>query len=169
MGRNQFATNIQSKLADITCLLLLLLFVYTSASKFLNYDRFIFQMRLAPVPWMKILAPILAWLVPSIETLIAIGFVIGVLFIPAFKVKSLYASVILLLAFEIYIMVMLSSGLHLPCTCGGIISQMGWKQHLLFNGLFIIAGILSIRFLTKHKALPLRGQANDGYKGLLRA
>jgi putative oxidoreductase len=169
MGLNQSSANFRLKWVEIICFSFLLLFVYTSASKFLNYDRFVFQMRLAPVPGMKILAPALGWLVPSIEILIAAGFVIGILFVPAFKIKSLYASVILLVAFEIYITIMLLSGSYLPCTCGGIISQMGWKQHLFFNGFLILAGMLSISYLKKHKASPPTEQAKDDLKELSRA
>jgi len=131
--------------------LLCLLFVYTSASKFLDYDKFVFQMRLAPVPLMKILAPALGWLVPAVEFILAVALAVG-MFIPAIKIKALQASIFLLVAFEIYIAIMLLSGSHLPCTCGGIISKMGWKQHLLFNGFFILASSLSIKYLKEHKA-----------------
>ncbi|MCO5947935.1 MauE/DoxX family redox-associated membrane protein [Mucilaginibacter flavidus] len=130
--------------------LLVLLFAYTGMSKFLDYDKFVFQMRLAPVPLMKKLAPFLGWVVPSIEILIAMGFAVGV-YLHSIKIKALYASVILLLVFEFYIAAMLLSGSNLPCTCGGIVSQMGWKQHLFFNGFFILTGILSIKYLQKQK------------------
>jgi uncharacterized membrane protein YphA (DoxX/SURF4 family) len=155
-------------LINICVVLLCLLFVYTAASKFLDFDKFVFQMRLAPVPLMKILSPVLGWVVPVIEMVIAISLAVG-FFYPAVKTKGLYASVILLSAFEIYITIMLLSGSHLPCTCGGIISQMGWKQHLFFNGFFIIVGILSIRYLQKHKTSgPTENDSNE-YKILSRA
>lgn len=148
--------------------ILLLLFVYTSASKFLNYDKFVFQMHLAPVPLMKILAPLFGWLIPSVEMIIAIGFAVG-FFIPSIKIKALYASVILLSAFEFYIVIMLLSGSQLPCTCGGIVSQMGWKQHLFFNAFFILTAFLSIRFLQKNKILQSTKHNKVEFKELLRA
>lgn len=128
--------------------LLILLFVYTAVSKFLDYDKFVFQMRLAPVPLMSWLAPILGWLMPTVEMLLVIGLGLG-LFMPGVLLKSLVASVALLLIFEVYIITMLLSGLHLPCTCGGIISTMSWKQHLIFNAVFIAMGITAIK-LEKH-------------------
>ena len=134
---------------QIIILLILLLFVYTSASKFLDYDKFVFQMRLAPVPLMKTFAPIIGWFVPSIELVIAIFLTVG-FFCPNIQKNGLYAAVVLLSAFEIYIVIMLLSGSKLPCTCGGVISKMGWKEHLLFNGFFISTGILSIRYLRKN-------------------
>ncbi|MGF7079729.1 MauE/DoxX family redox-associated membrane protein [Mucilaginibacter sp. UYCu711] len=148
--------------------LLMLLFIYTSVSKFLDYDKFVFQMRLAPVPLMKILAPALGWLVPGIEMLIAIGLAAG-FFYPNLRIMALYSSVILLIIFEIYIGTMLLSGSHLPCTCGGIISKMGWQQHLLFNAFFIITGIISIRFLPKKKLSINDLYTQTPYKDLSRA
>ena len=135
---------------QLVTLLLIALFTYTATSKFLDYDKFVFQMRLAPVPLMSLLAPVLGWVVPAIEMLIAITLAAGFFYVPL-KIKGLWASVILLTIFEVYIMAMLLSGSHLPCTCGGIISQMGWKQHLIFNAFFIIGGMLSINFLRKEK------------------
>jgi len=164
----QTSTAMKTILTQICVILLCLLFVYTSASKFLDYDKFVFQMRLAPVPLMKIAAPVLGWLVPAIEFLIAVALAVGI-FISSVKIKALYVSVILLLAFEVYISIMLLSGSHLPCTCGGIISKMGWKQHLFFNAFFILTGFLSIRYLQKHNAPQGSEHGNDDFKILSRA
>jgi putative oxidoreductase len=140
-------------LANSVSVLLLLLFIYSATSKFLEYDKFVFQMKLAPVPLMNWSAPVLGWLIPAIETFLVIGLAAG-MFHLVIQVKTLYASVILLFVFEFYISAMLLSGLELPCTCGGIISQMSWWQHLLFNAFFIITGVFSIRYSQKYKAHP---------------
>jgi putative oxidoreductase len=129
--------------------LLLVLFAYTATIKFLDYNKFVFQMRLAPLPLMKFAAPMLGWLMPAIEMAIAIG----LLFI-RFRLTALYTSVILLLVFEIYIIGMLLSGHDLPCTCGGIISKMSWKQHLAFNAIFILVGLTGILQYRKYKLIP---------------
>ncbi|MES2060462.1 MAG: MauE/DoxX family redox-associated membrane protein [Bacteroidota bacterium] len=155
-------------LTQICLLLLCLLFVYTSASKFLDNDKFVFQMRLAPVPLMKIAAPVLGWLVPAVEFTLSIVLAVG-MFVPSIKIKALKASAFLLVAFEIYIIIMLLSGSHLPCTCGGIISTMGWKQHLFFNAFFILAAYFSIKYLKKHKTSPATEHGGDTYKILSRA
>lgn len=128
---------------------LLLLFVYTSASKFLDYEKFVFQMQLAPVPLMKLFAPFLGWVVPLIEMIISICLALG-FFYSFIQIRALYVSVILLTFFEVYISSMLLSGSNLPCTCGGIVSQLGWGQHLFLNAFFVIGGILSIKYLKKH-------------------
>lgn len=126
-------------LTEICIALLVLLFAYTSASKFLDHHRFVFQMGLAPLPLMKAIAPVLGWLMPGLEALIATG-----LLLERYRLRALYASVLLLLAFELYITGMLLSGLNLPCTCGGVISALSWKQHLVFNLFFILAGLTAI-------------------------
>lgn len=121
-----------NRIIEICTALIVLLFAYTAVSKVLDYDKFVFQMRLAPVPLMLPLAPVLGILVPATEILIVTG-----LLIRRFRLAALYATIVLLTTFEIYIAAMLLTGHHLPCTCGGIISKMGWGQHLLFNLLFI--------------------------------
>ena len=126
--------------------LFVLLFAYTATSKFLDYHQFVLQMELAPVPLMKSLAPILGWVLPTIEAFIASGFIIGI-FVNRFLKYSLFISFFLIMAFDSYVAIMLVSGIHLPCTCGGVISKMSWKQHLLFNSvLLIISGISILTF-----------------------
>ncbi|MHB8205897.1 MauE/DoxX family redox-associated membrane protein [Mucilaginibacter sp.] len=151
-------------LTQICVALILLLFAYTATSKFLDYERFVFQMRLAPLPLMKLFAPILGWLMPVIEILIAIG-----LLFSRFRLKALYVSVILLVLFVLYITGMLLTNQHLPCTCGGIISNMSWKQHLIFNMVFIIIALTAILKLKKHKVSPLQESGKDDFKELSRA
>lgn len=130
---------------DIAAILFIILFAYTSTSKFLDRELFVFQIRLAPLPLMITLAPLLGWLIPLIEAALVIT-----LSISKYRLRGLYASVILMVLFEIYIIAMLLSGSHLPCTCGGIISTMTWKQHLPFNAIFILIGTVAI-IQSKHK------------------
>jgi hypothetical protein len=143
-------------IADICLALLLLLFSYTAISKLLDHHRFVFQMKQAPLPLMKTIAPLLGWLLPVMEGLLVLA-----LFFPRFRLKGLYAAVVLLLVFEIYITGMLLSGLDLPCTCGGILSKLSWKQHLIFNALFIITGIIPIIHLEKQKLTYQPGELSS--------
>lgn len=133
---------------DLLSILLILLFSYTASSKFLDMNLFVQQMRLAPLPLMKSIAPLMGWLVPITESIIVITLAIGIYHLQT-QIKALYAAVILLCVFEVYIAAMLIYGSHLPCTCGGIISSMGWNVHLFFNGIFIICGGATIFYLKK--------------------
>lgn len=117
--------------------LLILLWGYAAFSKFADYGRFVAQMQLAPVPLMKHLAPVLGIAVPVTELVL-----VGLLFSERFRKTGLWLSFLLLLSFTIYISLMLLSGLTLPCTCGGLISKLGWRQHLIFNAAFMLISLL---------------------------
>lgn len=125
-------------------------------------------MELAPLPLMKLAAPYLGLAVPSAELFIAVGLAIG-FFSPKIRLIAMEAALLLLIAFEIYISLMLLSGSHLPCTCGGIISTMGWKQHLVFNAFFITIAIFSIRFLKQDIGLNKQVTHPNNRKILSRA
>ena len=134
----------------ITVMLTILLFMYTAVSKLLQQSVFVFQMRRAPLPLMQTLAPIIGWAVPIIELML-----VALLFINRTRLLGMVCSLILMVSFEVYITGMkimeMQTGVRLPCTCGGIISNMGWTAHLLFNAVFIILLGLSIYYDRKLK------------------
>lgn len=148
---------------DVVAALLVLLFSYTAASKFLDYDSFVFQMRLAPLPLMRAMAPVLGWLTPIIESVLVAG-----LMTARWRPASLALSVALLSIFELYIGGMLLSGKALPCTCGGIISTMKWDQHLVFNAFFILLGLSAI-FVSKKIRNGALSADPDHHKDFMRA
>jgi hypothetical protein len=125
------------KVKEIIAIFLTLLFSYTAGSKLLEHDRFIFQLRLSPLPQIVVFAEFLSWSVPVLELGITIILIVGI-FTGRFLNKGLWISLILISSFEIYITAMLFSDKDLPCACGGIISLMSWKEHEFFNGLTII-------------------------------
>ncbi|MCK0159049.1 MauE/DoxX family redox-associated membrane protein [Allomuricauda sp. F6463D] len=111
----------------IIVLLLSILFLYTATSKLLHLD--IFQLRLQRMPYIAPLATGLVWYVPFMELLIA-----GLLLIPKYRILGLYASLVLLALFTGYIGTVLQFSDSIPCSCGGALSALGWKDHLVFNG-----------------------------------
>jgi uncharacterized membrane protein YphA (DoxX/SURF4 family) len=121
----------------LSAILLVLLWGYAGFSKLADYGRFVEQMQLAPVPLMKHLAPLLGIAVPVAELVL-----VCLLFSEGFRKTGLWLSFFLLLAFTVYISLMLLSGLRLPCTCGGLISKLGWRQHLFFNAFFMLISLL---------------------------
>lgn len=116
-----------------------LLFSYTAVSKFLDYHRFVFQMKLAPLPIMGTLGPILGVATPLLETVIVL-----LLLFKKTRALGVYCSFFLMLIFEAYVGSMLATGKNLPCTCGGIISTLSWKAHLFLNAGFILIGLIGI-------------------------
>ena len=129
---------------EIISFLLILLFVYAAFSKLLEYDSF--KIQLVNSPFLKPVSGIIVWLVPAIELIIAV-----MLTVTYTRKKGLYVSFILLLIFTLYIAGMLLSGINLPCSCGGILQQLTWKQHLLFNLFFIILAFVGIVMERKEK------------------
>ena len=122
---------------EIICSLLVLLFVYAAFSKLIGYQTF--QIQISNSPFLKSFAAIIAWLIPGAELIIAV-----MLTVIHTRKAGLYAAFILLLSFTLYIAGMLLSGVQLPCSCGGIIQQFSWKEHLLFNLFFIVLTVIGI-------------------------
>lgn len=119
--------------------LIIILFSYTGINKLLEYEKFVFQMRLAPLPILWPLAPIIGWLVPVAELVTVVG-----LYLNRTRILALRASLALMILFEVYIMWVRSTGLDLPCTCGGIISSMDWTTHFIFNAIVIVLIVLAL-------------------------
>ncbi|WP_352432904.1 MauE/DoxX family redox-associated membrane protein [Mucilaginibacter sp. PAMB04274] len=62
--------------------------------------------------------------------------------------KGLYISITLLTAFTTYIALAIFGGLgHIPCSCGGVLEKLSWKEHLIFNLFFIVINLTTIRLL----------------------
>ncbi|MBN8850382.1 MAG: hypothetical protein BGO55_32275 [Sphingobacteriales bacterium 50-39] len=117
-------------IADSCAFALVFLFVYTASAKFLRIDVFAFQ--LERFPWISPVAKLMAWVVPVVEIVVSMLLLTG-----RIRVTGFYAALTLMLAFTLYLALMLGSDRHLPCSCGGVISWMTWKQHLVFNLFFI--------------------------------
>jgi hypothetical protein len=114
------------------------LFAYTAISKLLEYKSFAFTLSESPLIHKG--AGVLAWLIPASELVIVL-----LLFFSTTQLKGLYGAVLLLLVFTSYLILMLLSDSKLPCSCGGVISGMSWKEHVGFNILFMVLGGIGIR------------------------
>jgi uncharacterized membrane protein YphA (DoxX/SURF4 family) len=140
----------QFLMADIISALVLLLFLYTSLSKLADYETF--KNVLSASPLLKPLAGVIAWLLPVSELVIVV-----LLFVPALRLKGLYASFILIIFFTIYLIYMIAVTPDLPCNCGGVIKLLTWPQHIVFNLFFIFlsfAGIILYRRAKSLKSSP---------------
>ena len=122
---------------DFSRFLIVLLFVYTGSSKLLGYEVFVNQ--LSQVAFLKGYAGFIAVSLPLLE--IAVGLLIA---INPTRTYGWWLSSVLMTSFTIYVLIMLLSGNHLPCTCGGVISSMTWKQHLIFNIFFMCLSWLAL-------------------------
>jgi uncharacterized membrane protein YphA (DoxX/SURF4 family) len=122
----------------IICTLLVFLFVYASVSKFANWTTFVGDMNNQPFP--AFVKPILVWAVPLAELAI-----VTLLIFDTTRLLGLYASLLLMVAFTFYTGVVLMHFFkYIPCSCGGIIKDLSWQQHLVFNLFFVVISLIGI-------------------------
>lgn len=135
------------------------LFLYTGITKLTEYE--IFRENVAESPILAPIATPIAWGLPWMEFAITM-----MILIPRWRLKGLYATLILMVAFTAYIICILLFDKNLPCSCGGIIEQLSWTQHLVFNIAFILLAILGIALQRREKKqLQINWNLND-YKML---
>jgi uncharacterized membrane protein YphA (DoxX/SURF4 family) len=122
---------------EIITVLYIILFLYTGIAKLMDYRIFKEQLEMSPV--LSPIAKPVSLLLPWAEFIVVL-----LLVIPRWRLKGLYTSLILMTLFLGYIIAILSFSDQLPCSCGGIIQAMSWKQHVMFNSLFIGLAIWAI-------------------------
>jgi hypothetical protein len=121
---------------------LALLFFYAAFIKLINYHES--RQQMLNQVFSKAVALLLTWLVPVAELII-----MGLLLIRQTRLKGLYASALLLLAFTIYIIVAMSGVFgHIPCSCGGVLENMSYQNHIWFNLFFMVLAVSGIALET---------------------
>lgn len=131
---------------DIIVFLYILLFVYAALSKLMDFQKFSVQLGQSPI--LTAYAGLLAWTVPASELIISM-----LLVLPGARLYGLYAGFSLMLMFTTYIVLASRFSDYVPCTCGGIIENLSWTGHLIFNvafNLMALAGIL-LHIERKHE------------------
>ena len=131
----------QSPLLWLTVTLL----VYAAAAKLLVFQSFHRQLLHQPIP-----APVagLLWpLIPAAELLAAI-----LLTRPQTRATGLRLSFLLLFLFSGYAaLAWLHWWSRAACPCGGILGQLSWGRHLLFNLAFLAINSLAVYQTTPDK------------------
>jgi len=130
----------RSKKITLDCIaaLLVLLFLYTALSKFLDFEGFTYDINNQPFPdrW----TPILIWLIPGLEIAITIN-----LLVPKWRFIGLWASLVVMTMFTAYTAMVLMHGFsYIPCSCGGVVKNLTWPQHLVLNLSYVAISILGI-------------------------
>ena len=99
-------------------------------------------------------ANILVWAVPFSELLVS-----SLLIFIKTRLAGLYASLLLLVSFTVYIGLVMNHVFgRIPCSCGGILSKMTWEQHLVFNMVFILMTSTAILLSTHLKKGGIMGK-----------
>lgn len=119
----------------------ILLFTYAAITKLLHYETF--SQQLEQFPLLSSYNSWIAWMIPGAEIMVSL-----MLFSPRFRFSGLLSALSLMLIFTIYIFYVLNFSSSIPCSCGGVLQQLGWTEHLIFNVIFLLlalAGIVIIR------------------------
>src|ERR1700760_4994580 len=131
-------------LTDIVTYFFIFLFLYTGGIKLTEINTF--KQQLSSSPLMSSLAGITAWALPIGEILLAIA-----LFIPRTRLKALYVTAGLMTIFTGYVTILLFIDDEISCSCGGIISELAPKQHIIFNSSCVILSIIGILALRRQQ------------------
>lgn len=111
--------------------LLIVLFVYTGSSKLMSHALFLNQ--LSRLTFIKDFAVLISFSLPALEIITALLIAFG-----RTQQTGLRLAFLLMTFFTIYVGGMLILKSALPCSCGGVIASMSWKQHLFFNLFFMM-------------------------------
>ncbi|ASE62027.1 tellurium resistance protein TerC [Chryseobacterium indologenes] len=136
---------------NIVAYLIALLFVYAAISKTIDFENF--QVQLAQSPLLSAYAGFISYSVIIIELALAL-----LLCLPKYQKFALYGSLGLMSAFTIYIYLILNYSDFVPCSCGGILEDLGWTEHLIFNIVFVILAFTAILYREK-KSNPVKSLA----------
>jgi len=133
-----------SVLTIITALLIML-FSYTAISKLAAFQIFHSQLAMQPIPD-RAVKP-LALLIPTTELVVSV-----LLLIKTVRIYGLYISAALMAVFTGYMAAVVGGFFEkTPCSCGGVLQQMGFEAHLAFNAFFLTITLIGIYIIHQMK------------------
>jgi hypothetical protein len=136
-------------LIEVLCGLPVLLFVYSAAVKLSDFKRSRGEMLNQPFPhW---LAMFFAYTIPVVELAIACALVVGAFGFERVRTRGLWATVILMLLFSGYAAAIMAHVFpRVPCSCGGVIHNLSWGQHLVLNLFIVSVSVAALRLRRLH-------------------
>ncbi|MDX1349943.1 MAG: hypothetical protein R3279_06845, partial [Putridiphycobacter sp.] len=145
-------TSLKKILLEVLVLLFILLFVYASISKLLEFNDF--QTQLGQSPLLGAFAIPISYAVIGIELVTSL-----LLAFEKTRKWGLYLFFLLMVMFTTYIIIILNYTSFTPCSCGGVLESLGWTEHLIFNIVCILLAIGAIYFIhvkfSKQKLMGL--------------
>lgn len=134
---------------EIIVFMLMLLFMYAAVSKLMSFK--LFEAQLSRAILIAPFSGILWWAVPAVEIIVTL-----LLFVPRTRLIGLYGSIVLMVSFTVYIgTILLFFYDSRPCTCGGILSSLGWTEHLIFNMAFVVLSAVGVKVQINKQASQL--------------
>jgi hypothetical protein len=151
-----FMTSARSIIISLISSAFIFLFLYTALSKLQELTKFIHVLGSSPL-----IGPynyLVGWTIPVVELVVAV-----LLFLPATKRLGMYSALGLLMLFTVYVGYMLAFVPHLPCSCGGVIQKMTWRQHFLFNIVLTVLSFLGVRLMKKEDPVQVAEKENIAF------
>ena|SRR2546428_1447816 len=127
----------KQRMIEIISALLIVLFTYAAISKLLDHAAFYTELRKSPL--LHASAGAVTWLIPLAELIISL-----LIALKSTRLLGLYSSLFLLVVFTAYLIITINFSYYVPCSCGGLLSDLSWDTHILFNLFFIAINVGAI-------------------------
>lgn len=125
-------------------ILLLILWIPVSIHKILEFESF--SLNISRQPINPSINKIIIYTIPILEILTSL-----LLLSSKYRLWGFILSTLLMGLFTGYIaLALMDTWKNLPCSCGLIISNLGWAEHLWFNILFLIISLTGWILQSKH-------------------
>ncbi len=147
-GMKKVLTTDRHVIVQIICYLYVLLFIYTAISKLLDFENFGIQLAQSPL-----LSAYAGFIAPSV--IITELLIVVLLCVKATRLIGLYSFFFLMIGFTVYIYLIINYSDFIPCSCGGIIEELSWTEHLVFNIVFAALALVGIVLVEKEKGTPV--------------
>ncbi len=134
----------KSLIYEVIVAAFIFLFAYTGLDKVVNLKQF--EDTFSKLPFADLLEVRMYSLVPIIELSIVI-----LLVIPRLRQIGLYCTFFLMLFFALFVLYMVLFVPKVPCSCGGLIKTMSWKQHIILNVLFTFLAAIGIKIKNRQR------------------
>ena len=137
-AKNLLGKDKKSFTTAIISFVFVVLWLYVSIDKFLHFEEFKRAIYMQEIP--RQLIKWTYWSIPPIEMITAM-----LLLYEKFRSIGLALSGMLMGIFTAYMAYIVFGNFeHMPCSCGGIFTAMGWKLHLATNTLLFIMAIYGL-------------------------
>lgn len=137
----------KERIQAITSAILVLLFSYTAFSKWLDMRLYTYEMHNQPLP--RFFTDVLIWGLPPLELTIVL-----LLLFASTRWLGFVVALGLMGAFTMYSILILTGAFHrVPCSCGGVIRLLSWREHLVLNiGMVVVSlwGLWAMRKKQLH-------------------
>lgn len=140
-------------------LLFIFLWIYASAGKLLEYEKF--RLQLGQSPLLTRYAAFVAWFIPGMEILIS-----ALLVWAKTRLTGLFLSFSMMVLFSGYIVAITRFSDHVPCSCGGILEKLDWNTHLIINVSLILLALVGLTLQHSQEAHRDHSSGDTGTKNL---